>query len=373
MSKSSSQLRSDRLRLLALLEEFFLEHLTSPFARQTYLLYKATVADTARYLSLSQDETGKFSYAENKNDRFSNRRRRRTTLARFIRRQMEIADNELPDNYLSTLQNAVVAKLFDANQFIQIVTGEAIQEAYDNKFGGESCMTGTSYINFYVINPDKVALLKYDNGLRQARSLLWTTDQNVKVLDRIYPTDNGAHIAILQAWAHSQGFRVVYQDKCSDLTVTMNHENEFPYLDNFYCGRYLSNNRILLGTTSATGDLDLRSTGGGIIEEDSFCCHGCDDGIDEQDAYTYHGDYYCQSCWEEYFFCCFECESDFAQEDGIYIDSHAGYVCRSCAGRLTVHCSVCNSQIMTADAVQSTDGNHHCQTCSTPEANREAV
>lgn len=373
MSKSSSQLRKDRLRLLTVLEEFFLEHLTSPFARQTYFLYKATVADTARYLSLSQDETGKFSYAENKNDRFANRRRRRTTLARYIRRQMEMVDSQFPDKYLTELQNYVVAKLFDATQFIQIVTGEAIREAYDNKFGGESCMTGRSYVNFYVINPEKVALLKYDNGLKQARSLLWTTDQNVKVLDRIYPTDNGAHIAILQAWAHKQGFRVAFQDKCSDLTVTMIHENEFPFLDNFYYGRYLSNGKILLGTTSATGDLKFQSTEGGLVEENYYSCNSCEEGIDEEDAYSYHGNYYCHSCWEEYFFCCFECESDFHQEDGIYIDGHAGHICRTCAGRLTVHCSVCNSQILTADAVQTTDGNHHCQTCLIQEGNREAV
>lgn len=373
MPQSQSQLRADRLRLLAAIESFLLDKLSNRDIRETYLLLKATTADTTRYLSLSQEEIGKVSYAERINDRFSNRRRRRTTIGRYIRRQLAIAGDAMSDHYLAELQNAVISQLFDAAQFITVVSGDAIRDAYDASFGMKSCMTGTSFVNFYVMNPDRVSMVKFDNGATQARALLWTTDQAVNALDRVYPTDGGSHIALLQAWARAQGFRVLFQDDCRDLTVTMIHDGEFPYLDNFSWGRYLTNGRIILGTTSETGELELRDTSGGVIEQDMIYCSRCDNQVHVEDSYSYNDSYYCDDCWHEFYFCCFECEEDHPREDGTWIEDHVAYLCDDCAGRLASQCVRCSDYVLIAEAVLIEDGRYRCADCPETEATSEAV
>jgi len=198
------------------------------------------------YLSYSQEQPAKVSYASRPEHKLDNAQRTRTTLGRYIRRHLGVSKDDLPDKTLHEVSREVFAHLVRGIQAISTISGDAITEAYRTAVGGVSCMTGDDhcrYTELYALNPDVVSMVVY--GDNQARALLWKTDQEAMVLDRVYPND-GVHVNVLRNWAAANGYvyccnnslpdgDVALSDGCQ-YTVTLKHNDTFPYIDTFCYG-----------------------------------------------------------------------------------------------------------------------------------------
>lgn len=186
----------------------------------------------------------------------SETRRTRTMLGRYIRSNICSDSSVLSDVVLQRLVHYVNGRLAPSSEDqFKVVVGQAIVEAYEGFCGANSCMTGsgenTDKVKFYAENPLTVGLLlcrttEANNGF--ARALLWTTNEGVKVLDRIYPNE-GPHVQAMHDWAIKNGH--IYRSYnslpgCSPIrlsngsvyTVTMNTASTglIPYFDTFCWG-----------------------------------------------------------------------------------------------------------------------------------------
>ena len=204
-------------------------------------------------VGLSLDKEFKVAYADREEDWFTIKRRKRTTLQRYITRQLE---QEIPSGTLNDYVQKVHLDCYDLmdKKHFTVVKGQAIVDAYEEEYGCESCMTGDScctYTSIYGDNPKVVSMLLYD-GVRKARVLLWNTNEGVKVLDRVYPSC-GLHMNIIEKWAEQNGFiwrKHLWNDKKSvhyqqNYTVTLNHWSDYlPYADTFIYFKFMKGNKI---------------------------------------------------------------------------------------------------------------------------------
>jgi hypothetical protein len=193
------------------------------------------------------------------------------------------------DKFIEMLSQKLKALyIFDAK--LEVVEGEDIRKYYNyrqynsdvsTESLGNSCMRHSScedYFDIYVDNPDKVKMLigKTDNGII-GRALLWTTDDDDKIMDRIY----GSTVTInaFKNWAHSNGYmhkRVQSYsndtefvspigeaiDKCYEITLA-NNNDAYPYMDTFkYCDD-LDASTICLTNDTNNDNYVLDSTDGG--------------------------------------------------------------------------------------------------------------
>ena len=87
------------------------------------------------------------------------------------------------------------AALLNAAYTFEEIQGQEIVEAYRN--GPSSCMSGASSgdTQLYANNPGSVGLIKIMLGEEYVgRALVWTDTGGVRLLDRVYPSDGGAHV-----------------------------------------------------------------------------------------------------------------------------------------------------------------------------------
>jgi hypothetical protein len=135
----------------------------------------------------------------------------------------------------------------------ELLRGEAIRQAYMEEGGPDSCMVGGEYLDLYVRNPDRISLIKItdtwagvDDIDYVGRALLWECDDGTTVLDRVYPTDNGPHMAYIHAVAEREGWVQAWpgsriapdwkgmQLEHPNFQVTVRVADNWPYLDTFY-------------------------------------------------------------------------------------------------------------------------------------------
>ena len=218
------------------------------------------------FLSYSQEAPDKVSFAQKPEHRTNNQSRIRTTLGRYVRRQLGIGPDRLSDNGLAIITKAVFGILACGEGKIETISGDDITKAYRDSIGGKSCMTGSnadSRIGIYALNPDKVQMVIFD---KMARALLWTCDDGTRVMDRIYPNDGG-HVDVLHNWCKMHGiiYRVdnslpsgtVRLSDGSIRKVTVIHDGSAPYLDTFHYG-LIDDNKIELSNDSNFGDIVFR-------------------------------------------------------------------------------------------------------------------
>lgn len=102
----------------------------------------------------------------------------------------------------------------------EVVSGQAIVEAYVH--GPKSCMSGDEnrgQTQFYADNAN-VSLVKiHEDGTYMGRALLWTLENGNRFLDRVYPSDGGAHTQAVREWAKDQGWMVRTRDNASDRSL----------------------------------------------------------------------------------------------------------------------------------------------------------
>lgn len=130
---------------------------------------------------------------------------------------------------------------------------------YDNANSIDSCMVDEAGPQMYD-RQDAVKIVKIKEGKRVVgRALLWTTVDGVKVLDRVYPSDGGAHTYAVRQWAKAQGFVFKTRDQLfSPLVDGSSHvvevdypEEGFPYMDTFKYAYAASTGKVWLSNDVA--------------------------------------------------------------------------------------------------------------------------
>jgi len=361
-----SQITIDRLRLFGALKRSKRE-----FARDARVIEK--IIDKMRsdkdyhYLSISQDDFNKVSYAKSKQDKFNSDKRIKTTLGRYVRRKMKIKENELSDTTLSNLSDFVAIAIGQKKEEtvgkdeVKMLTGKDIVDFYvksDRHL--HTCMTGrgrAKYVNFYALNPEKVSLVITSD--RKARALLWTTDKGEKVLDRIYPA-SGAGNRKIKAWAAANKI----QKPKKTHKVTMKHNGYFPYIDFFKYGRIDSVSKarshkpgtVVLSPNGNYGNAYFTSGEGSFTEV--FMCEKCEKKLGYYDRFHFRDEEncnvtVCERCYNKFVSKCVYCKNSYAktclkQLEDAPIDISIEGLCETCIVSLSKSkkiCIKCNKKI----------------------------
>jgi len=322
----------------------------------------------SHYLSISQDDFAKVSYAKSKKDKLNNEKRIKTTFGRYLRRNLNICKQELNDTNLSKLSDYITLTIgqkktdIKDNQ-IKELKGDDIVDFYiktDNTL--HTCMTGkgkSDYVKFYALNPDKVSLITtMDN---KARALLWITDNGEKVLDKIYPNFGSGYNKI-KVWAF---INKIKKPKLSH-RITMKYKGYFPYLDCFKYGKIdnIENARnrkkgtVVLSCNEKYGNASFLNTIGSFLEV--YRCEKCENKLDYYGTHTYieknRTIKVCSKCYKKYNTRCIYCNFYIPNNRINTINNHPvidnfivkGKICSSCITKLNSYnskCFICNNNI----------------------------
>jgi hypothetical protein len=170
------------------------------------------------------------------------------------------------------------------------------------------------YVRWYDENPDKVGAVRITQGGKLlGRALIWATDQETVVVDRVYPSDNGPHTNALHDWCNRNGYVYKTQQSSDDgclsdkqyhYTVTMKRSSSglYPYLDTFKYTDDDPEHEDLITLNLDHGEYNFNCTGGGYEGQNRTSCEGCGCVVDEDDArYVDNYGYYCERCYDEHF------------------------------------------------------------------------
>jgi len=369
-----NKLLTDRVKLIRALQDCVKSHYL--YFRDEDVLNDAIRrirADHKSFLSLSQDKDGRVSYSTKPGTKLDNKRRVRTSLGRYFRRQLGISCDAICDKSMAWIQSQIFAYTADIGGSITVVQGGDIREAYNTGFGSYTCMSGSDYAHYtemYANNPDVVAMVKYDNGVG-VRALLWTTKDGVKVLDRIYPDDSGAHVIAIRLWAEKQGYIVrgcnhlpegdtISLSDDSKRQVVLRDSGVYPYLDTF-CFGVIKKGWVYLSNVKKSGDHIFQGTNGKWLE--GFECYGCEDSISEGSAYSHNGEHYCEACFSEQFALCSWCEEYHDADSMVYCDENSRNYCEECANEELFQCRRCD-EWRQVKATAADTGNEYCKECA---------
>jgi hypothetical protein len=182
-----------------------------------------------------------------------------------------LPDHSFADHVLEAFVNEFKAHFCDKDEYrIEIVSGEDIPRSYETvRYGGDeededededdrknplwaSCMNDDGeLLDLYAHNPQVCRLarmIETDTGLIVARALLWHTEQDITLMDRVYYTQPDIRERMLK-WAASQGYhrktkqsyeakrRITTpkgEEETMELSVLLESiPSSFPYVDTF--------------------------------------------------------------------------------------------------------------------------------------------
>jgi hypothetical protein len=334
-----------------------------------------------QFVSLSQEETNKVSYATKPSHVFDNIKRQRTTIQRYLGRIINPEMNNLmSESDIDRVSAEIIYTIWGGEiENLNIVSGYQIQQTYKQGFAYSSCMTGSDSDKMQLLaqNPDNVSLVKYNFMGVNARALLWTSDSGKRILDRIYP-NQGNHILALHDWCDSQGiiYRVsqsypdgiVYLSDNSNYQVTLDVSGieDWPFLDTFCYSRDIGKNQAIFSNTPDEMEYEYFETCGSRKEiDESYDCYECGNSTDGD--YHYNGDYYCDSCYCDNFSSCGSCGETVPTDDITIAEDSRGnqeYYCTDCVRSNSWVCDDCH--IRYTDNVSSYEVNGEnlvCENC----------
>lgn len=322
----------------------------------------------ANYIGWSVDDPSRVAYSGSGVHRLDHSRRRVTTVHRYITRILKLGD--IPEHQAESFAYRMQALRPEANDTMEVIK-KGIVAAFENEFGGHSCMTGgcAEYVQVYEEN-DNIQLLKYTSfGGKRARAVVWTTDKGETILDRIYP-NSGAHIDRIHGWAKEQGWLIretnglpegdvrISDGKRHTVSVTSD-SGMWPYMDTFRFADGDESEATLSNWDS--GNAVLESTDGGFIGH-YMRCENCSERYDENDLTTIDDVLWCENCLcDEFSWSETECE---------YV-RHDDCVTLDCGDIVSTHyaeshCYTCDScdHVSTDDTSETPDGKQQlCESC----------
>jgi hypothetical protein len=322
--------------------------------------------EDSHFLAQSVDDCSKVSYAKTPDCSFNNQKRTKTTLGRYIKRNVK---NNLSDAEFDSFCSAVssyLTPLENINDKITYLSGDDIVDFYKSRTN-ESCMCGenSKYTKLYALNPDKVSMVVYDNCLR---ALLWDID-GTKVLDRVYPSGH-IKMPLIKKWAIENN--IVYRKNLdkpelgehSELSNGQHYEIDLindgtaPYMDTFTYGRCNGNKLTLSNDPNFSSNVFTKTNG---VINGRYSCNNC--GCELSNAeYHYENDHYCQDCFAELFYCCCVCNDIHAIDDSCYVSSCADYYCEKCASKVCFVCDSCDC-VELKDNLHEVNSHCYCESC----------
>lgn len=345
-------------------------------------------------------------------------------VGRFVRALLKSANIEFKDKEIEAFVDKYKLRIKVKNDSLanfKEVKGKDIKYWYDGGNYledkgtlGSSCMRHSrcqEYFGIYTDNPEKVSLLIYfkdkDDNKIAGRALLWKTDDDLYVMDRIYIVDSSDTVLFIE-YAKSKGYLykesqdysdypfvlngVVLSQEDSIKTITLDTEHDlYPYVDTF---KYMSDG-ALTNDDSSHYEKELSETNGGRCTEcdgeGSVTCRYCEgDGTNECSYCDGDGEVSCGDCDGEGEVECGNCEGDGEIEcsdcdgsgttecedcDGEGCDNCDGgsVTCGSCDGKGKSDCSPCegSGQIKCGECSNGSvscgncdgDGNTECYNC----------
>lgn len=319
------------------------------------------------FVAQSEDEK-RVTYAPKPEYKFDLDRRQKTTLGRYLKRNHKKILNEIDDKSLDKFVAQVISKLTDVEEFFKIVDGEEIEEAYKSGIGSRSCMTGncSSFTRFYAENSDKIQMLLYNDT--KGRALLWTTDDDVKLIDRIYPND-GQHIALYEKWAKQHGFhmrshqglpeentRFLGVDDWQTVTLKAPSNDRFPYMDTFKYG-IRDGDKIILGNAKDFDWTAILDNTSGRWHDIRKKCEKCGKLIYRDYLININDKYYCT----EHTTRCGCCNYPVLKEKTKKVLE--GLVCEKCFEKRCSKCDCCDEYGIARNQYETNNGKLICHTC----------
>ena len=173
----------------------------------------------------------------------SNGKRVRLKWSKFIKKFNGVWWN-IPDDIIEVVSD--YAAQYDAlNNYedaeLKIVKGYDICDVYDEMYF-DSCMFEKSHITQFYAENDNIGCLtlRQQSGDLVARALIWELDNGQLAMDRIYPSNGGAHINFLVNWAdnkniirlENQTYGGLFNDNLHHrITVNSPSNGNIPYMD----------------------------------------------------------------------------------------------------------------------------------------------
>jgi len=372
-----TQIKQNRKTLLSACQK----HLPKNVYRQL-----AKGIGNAQQVGISSEVEYKIAYAAKPKQWYNQQSRCRTTLQRYLTRQIlpKSNDNRYPkmthDDIEKSCRKIMVDCFGAIEDKFEIVTGSAITAAYCDGFGGSSCMTGSEskFVEIYANNPDKVALVKYYGDI-DARALLWSTDTGQRVLDRIYPND-GLHIDIIRQWATDRGYSyrastslpdesyiTLSDEKLYNVTLKMAENEYMPYMDTFCFFDFVGDNKIVCSNDNNCRDYIAQNTCGHYTSENHIGCCECGEYINIDDSYTHNDNTYCSNCFYDEFIVCDNCGDTEPRGGSVYCNDMM--YCEHCADNNLIYCEDCGEYALDDDAQAIHRGNNDYAVCSDCLAN----
>lgn len=305
----------------------------------------------------SKSQQGKISYLRNKT-------RMQLSVRRYITRILGL-HKWLSDPELDTLADTILEKITANNNYtIEILKGQAIQDAYRDEVGGHSCMTGShhsEYVGLYRDNPKRIRMAVLRRNNSSARCIIWLSDDHKLYFDKIY-TDYAHCKEILQQKLLDKDIMSCYTGsyniKVSGLSY---NDGEVPYMDTLTRG---SIDNGLLDLSTSGGDFNTDNQDGTIGENDETCYH-CECGVnpDGGDGSNYiDGVWVCESCYNDCYSYCGHCNEDYNHDNITFteVDGH-GY-CENCISDVATECCQCDTWI-DSGLIEYVDDDCVCNEC----------
>lgn len=96
--------------------------------------------------------------------------------------------------------------------------------------------------------------------------------------------------------------------------------------------------------------------------EQRSCCSGCEEGLDEDDTYYFSGDTYCNNCFSEVAFYCFDCGDAYSIDES-YENPNGYDYCIRCFNRYYFRCNGCSNPFASDDSHSGSDDESYCTDC----------
>jgi len=329
------------------------------------------------YLSLSLDSSQVVSYTISSKSKLEDKKRIKTTLGRYLKRNYFTTDFSVPDLVLNDFVNEVLKNVTtekELNNKIKEYESDDIVDYYRTSSDiADSCMTdeSASYTVLYALNPNKVKLINFAG---KARALLWTTDDGTKVLDRAYPSGS-KEIVLLRQWAEDKGYVLrrnadklessgnVELSDGNEHLITLKHNGVFPYLDTFHFGEIIDDETVQLSNYENFGNAIFMKTDGTYKRE---VCDKCGE-IDSGPYHEVNGATYCEDCYRENFEECHKCNDVIRSDEAMYDDMFA--YCEGCFYDIYYNCDYCGETDFVEDATSIDEGytdyskKYYCEDC----------
>jgi hypothetical protein len=337
------------------------------------------------YLGVSADDHTRISYAQADAHKFSRRQRVKTTLGRYLQKNFPEMMHEVePKAMEEFICKFVALNEPSLDDYVTIVEGKELYNAYYDEYADDSCMTGCGarYTKMYQENPDKCSMLLWDDGDYQGRAMMFHTEEGVTVCDRIYP-NSGPHIEKIYAWCRQNDIPNRIGNGYPQARHAEDDENAWPYVeftsydaytiklkaaengyvpytDSFHWGEKDERTGIWTLTNKPEFIFDseceiFNSTGGGHETIEWTYCGDCEDwvGREARRWLSSKETYLCPTCFHENYEDCRCCDLAFHKEEMNTViirqredlPDREGRYCNTCLEHYTNECVQCNKTV----------------------------